>query len=461
MWSTIARFSLFDHILSKPLETMSNNDQQSDFATLFRNSAPYINAFRDKTFVVVFSGEALSGENFDALAHDFALLQSLGIRLVLVYGARPQIEKRLNEKNLSTPIHNNVRITDEQAMHCVKDAIGSVRADIEALLSMGLANSPMAGARLRVTSGNFVIAKPYGVRDGIDYLFTGEIRRIDEKAINKQLDSGSIVLLSPLGYSPTGEIFNVTAESVATATAKALNAHKLIYLTEGLDIVNELKQSVHELSLQDAEKLLQKSTDIDPDIRHILYSAIQVCRYGVRRVHIINRKTDGALLQELFTRDGVGTLVSGDLYEGTRAATIDDVSNILELIKPLEQQGVLVRRSRERLEMEIEKFIVLERDGMTVGCAALYPYESSSSAELACLVVHPDYQKHGRGENLLQFAENLAKQKNIEKLFVLSTQTSHWFKERGFAESSLDVLPMEKKQLYNYQRNSKVFIKTL
>ena len=440
---------------------MTNNEQQSEFVRLFRNSAPYINAFRGKTFVVVFSGEALLGEDFDALAHDFALLHSLGIRLVLVYGARPQIEQRLKERNHTTPMHNNVRITDEKALACVKDAVGSVRTDIEALLSLGLSNSPMAGARLRVTSGNFVMAKPYGVRDGIDHQFTGEIRRIDANAINKQLDDGSIVLLSPLGYSPTGETFNVTAESVATATAKALNAHKLIYLTEGLDLLDQQDEIVHELSLQAAENLLAKQLNLDGDIKNMLASAIQVCRHGVKRVHIINRKLDGALLQELFTLDGVGTLVSSDLYEGTRAASIDDVGNILELIKPLEQQGVLVRRSRERLEMEIDKFIVIERDGMTVGCAALYPYESASAAELACMAIHPDYQKQGRGESLLHYIENLAKQQHIKKLFVLSTQTSHWFVERGFVESSLDALPVEKKELYNYQRNSKVFIKTL
>ena len=440
---------------------MTDKDQKSDFATLFRNSAPYINAFRDKTFVVVFSGAALQGDNFDALVHDFALLQSLGIRLVLVYGARPQIEQRLSEKNLATPIHNNVRVTDEQAIHCVKDAVGSVRTEIEALLSMGLANSPMAGARLRVTSGNFVVAKPYGIHDGVDYLFTGEIRRIDAAAINRQLDEGSIVLLSPLGYSPTGEIFNVTAESVATATATALNAHKLIYLTEDLDIVNKDKQIIHQLSVQDAQTLLQDKIQTDDDIKHILNSAIEVCQQGVKRVHIINRKSDGALLQELFTRDGVGTLVSGDAYEGTRPATIEDVSNILELIKPLEQQGILVRRSRERLEVEIEQFIVMERDGMTIACAALYTYGESPVAELACLAVHADYQNKGRGEDLLKYVENLARQKKIKQLFVLSTQTSHWFKERGFSESGQEFLPVEKKKLYNYQRNSKVFVKTL
>lgn len=440
---------------------MPDQSQNQDFATLFRNSAPYINAFRNRTFVVVFSGEALLADNFDTLVHDFALLHSLGIRLVLVYGARPQINQRLKQQELSTPLHNNVRITDERALQCVKEAVGSVRTDIEALLSMGLANSPMAGARLRVTSGNFVISKPYGVRDGIDYHHTGEIRRIDAPAINKQLDDGTIVLLSPLGYSPTGEIFNVTAESVATATATALNAHKLIYLTEGLQIADDQQQAVRELSVQATQQLLESQPELSDDIRHILTSTVQVCQHGVRRVHIIDRKTDGALLQELFTRDGIGTLVNSDHYEDTRPAVIDDVPGILELIKPLEQQGVLVRRSRERLETEIDRFTVVERDGMVVACASLYPFDNSGVAELACLVVHPDYQKHGRGDTLLSYIEKLAKQQSIAQLFVLSTQTSHWFQERGFVASELDVLPVEKQAMYNYQRNSKVFIKAL
>jgi len=440
---------------------MSDQAPSKDFATLFRNSAPYINAFRGRTFVVVFSGEALLADNFDTLVHDFALLHSLGIRLVLVYGARPQIDRRLQQQGLTTPLQNNVRITDAQALQCVKEAVGSARTDIEALLSMGLANSPMAGVRLRVTSGNFVMARPYGIRDGIDYLHTGEIRRIDAAAIHKQLDDGTIVLLAPLGYSPTGEIFNVTAESVATATAMALNADKLIYLTEGLQIVDDQQQPIRELSLPATQQLLQTAADQSEDIQHILNSAIQVCQHGVRRVHIIDRKVDGALLQELFTRDGAGTLINRDHYEDTRPASIDDVPGILELIKPLEQQGALVRRSRERLETEIDKFTVVERDGMIVACAALYPMANSSMGELACLAVHPDYRKQGRGDALFTYIESLAKQQHLQQLFVLSTQTSHWFRERGFEPSEIDALPVERKAMYNYQRNSKVFIKTL
>jgi amino-acid N-acetyltransferase len=440
---------------------MSDETPQKDFAASFRDSAPYINAFRGRTFVVVFSGEALLADNFNTLVHDFALLHSLGIRLVLAYGARPQIDRRLQQQGLSTPLKNNVRITDAQALQCVKEAVGSARTDIEALLSMGLANSPMAGVRLRVTSGNFVIAKPYGIRDGIDYLHTGEIRRIDASAIHKQLDDGTIVLLSPLGYSPTGEIFNVTAESVATATAKALNADKLIYLTEGLQIIDDQQQQLRELSMPAAQQLLESKSALSEDIQHILRSAIEVCQYGVRRVHIIDRKVNGALLQELFTRDGAGTLINRDHYEDTRPAVIDDVPGILELIKPLEQQGTLVRRSRERLETEIDKFTVVERDGMIVACAALYPMANSSMGELACLAVHPDYRKQGRGDALFSYIEAQAKQQKLQQLFVLSTQTSHWFRERGFEPSDIDALPGERKAMYNYQRNSKVFIKTL
>ncbi|WP_455222191.1 amino-acid N-acetyltransferase [Kaarinaea lacus] len=440
---------------------MPDQTPPKDFATLFRNSAPYINAFRGRTFVVVFSGEALLADDFDTLAHDFALLHSLGIRLVLVYGARPQIDRRLQQQGLTTPLKNNVRITDAQALQCVKEAVGSTRADIEALLSMGLANSPMAGVKLRVTSGNFVMARPYGIRDGIDYLHTGEIRRIDAPAIHKQLDDGTIVLLAPLGYSPTGEIFNVTAESVATATAMALNADKLIYLTEGLQVVDDQQQPLRELSLPATQQLLDSTAEQNEDIQHILNSAIQVCQHGVRRVHIIDRKVEGALLQELFTRDGAGTLINRDHYEDTRPASIDDVPGILELIKPLEQEGVLVRRSRERLETEIDKFTVVERDGMIVACAALYPMVNSSMGELACLAVHPDYRKQGRGDALFSYIESLAKQQKLQQLFVLSTQTSHWFRERGFEPSELDALPGERKAMYNYQRNSRVFIKRL
>lgn len=443
------------------LETMSDSTENRNFVRQFRNSAAYINAFRGRTFVIMFSGEALKGDLLSGLIHDFALLNSLGIRLVLVHGARPQIEQRLKKQGHTSSYHKDLRVTDDSALVCVKDALGSIRLEIEALLSMGLANSPMAGARIQVASGNFVTARPCGIRDGIDLQHTGEVRRIDARAINRQLDDGAIVLLSPCGYSPTGEIFNLSAEDVAAASAMALQADKLIFLMDHKPLQDSDKKLIRELSLAQARAELSSKRKLPDDIRRIIESGLQVCSNGVRRVHLLDWHDDGALLQELFTRDGVGTLLSADLFEGVRPAAIDDVAGIIELIKPLEDNGSLVRRSRESLEMEIGNFVVIERDGMIIACAALYQYPENNSAELACLAVHERYQKSGRGDALLQHMEKLAVQQSIVRLFVLSTRTMHWFQERGFVEADINSLPVRRKELYNYQRLSKVFIRNL
>jgi amino-acid N-acetyltransferase len=431
------------------------------FVPWFRNAAPYINAFRGRTFVLVFGGEALTDDHFAGLIHDVALLNSLGIRLVLVHGSRPQVEARLKTQAKQTRFHRGLRITDDAALACVKEAVGTVRVEIEARLSMGLANSPMAGARMRVASGNVVTARPLGVHEGVDYLHTGEVRRIDAEAINHQLDQNAVVLLSPLGYSPSGEVFNLSAEDVATSAAIALHAHKVIYLAEGPGLRDARKRLTRELTFSAAQQLLDSRRKLPDDMRRILHSAVNLCLNGIPRVHILNRQSDGALLQELFTRDGVGTLISADTYDDTRQASIDDVAGILELISPLEQTDVLVRRSREHLEMEITRFTVVERDGMVIACAALNPFIDNHMAELACLAVHPDYQGAARGDALLQFIEQQAKQKGMTQLFVLSTKSSHWFLERGFKKADIKSLPMKRRALYNYRRNSKVFLKTL
>ena len=443
---------------------MSNQTGQINekaFVRWFRDSSPYINAFRGKVFVIAFGGEMLADAQFASLVHDIALLNSLGVQLVLVHGARPQIEHCLSEREADMQYVNGLRITDELALNCVKQAAGSVRVDIEALLSMGLANSPMAGADIRVVSGNFVTAQPLGVRDGVDYLHTGEVRRIDTAAIDEHLDNGAIVLLSPLGYSPTGEVFNLSAEDVATAAATHLQADKLIHLVDGKGITDNRKRLLRELTLAEAERLLAAKHKLKPGIQLSLESAVRACKAEVTRSHIINRHIDGALLLELFTRDGCGTLISAEQYEDTRKAAIEDIGGILELIKPLEDDDILVRRSRERLEMEIEHFTVVERDGMIVACAALYPSIDEHISELACLAVHPDYRKQGRGDALLQYIERNSRQLGIKQLFVLTTRTAHWFRERGFKPIDIKNLPIKRQALYNYKRKSKVFLKDI
>ncbi|MDO8890580.1 MAG: amino-acid N-acetyltransferase [Sulfurimicrobium sp.] len=431
------------------------------FVQWFRTATPYIHKFRGKTFVIAFGGEVVSEGQFVALAHDLNLLNSLGVRLVLVHGARPQIEEELTERGAEIRYVNGLRVTDEAALKCVKEAAGTVRVDIEALLSMGLANSPMAGADIRVGSGNFVTAKPMGVRNGIDLMHTGEVRKIDAIGIRRRLDQNDMVLLSPLGYSPTGEVFNLSLEDVATATAIALDADKLIFLMNTSGLVDDSGDLLRSLTTQEAETALARPKALMEDADFYLPCAIRACRHGVARVHLISRHVDGALLQELFTHEGIGTMVAEDMLETLRPATIDDVGGLLALIEPLETEGTLVRRSRERLEMEIDRFTVLEYDGLIIGCAALYPFPEEQAAELACMAVNKDYRGAGRGEALLEYMQIEALRKGFGKLFVLTTRTAHWFVERGFTEAGVETLPKAKQGLYNYQRRSKVFVKTL
>ncbi len=429
------------------------------FVRWFRDSAPYINAFRGRTFVIAFGGEMLADAQFATLVHDLALLNSLGVKLVLVHGCRPQIETRLKKRNAQLHYVNGLRITNDEALLCVKEAAGCVRQDIEALLSMGLSNSPMAGACIRVISGNFITAQPLGVREGVDYLHTGEVRRVDTTALQNVLDSNAIALLSPIGYSPTGETFNLRAEEVATRVASQLKADKLIYLLDDKGVTDNRNRLIRELTLNDAQTLLAKKHKLSDDLQRCLQAAIRACDQGVARAHLIDRNIDGALLLELFTRDGSGSLLMADPFEDTRRATLEDIGGILELIEPLEADDILVRRSREKLEIEIEHFTVVERDGTIVACAALYPFIKEKISELACLAVHPDYQAQGRGTALLNYIEKQTQQLGIRQLFVLSTRSSHWFREHGFKSSTLEKLPVKRRSLYNYQRKSKVFIK--
>ena len=431
----------------------------NEFVNWFRSSSPYIHAHRNKTFVIAFGGEAVLAADFEHHVHDFALLNSLGIRLVLVHGIRPQIDQRLPH---STPrFHKHLRITDDQALQCVKEAAGLVRVEIEALLSLGLANSPMAGAKIKVASGNFVTAKPLGVIDGIDYCHTGEVRRIDSEAIHQQLDQDNVVLISPIGYSPSGEIFNLSAEQVATAVAIALKAEKLVFLTEQ-DCLNPGNgEKIQQLTTNEVNDFLEKNPNLPETVSQPLKAAIHGCLSGIARVHLINRLQNGALLLELFTRDGIGTLISSTPFEELRPATLNDIGGILELIKPLEQQGILAKRSREKIEMEIADYFVIERDGLIIGCIALHVMLQCQSGVLACLAVHPEYRRSARANRLLDYASKKAKQQNLQKLFVLSTQTAHWFIERGFLSSDILDLPEPLKALYNPQRNSKVLCKNL
>ncbi|XNM88710.1 amino-acid N-acetyltransferase [Escherichia coli] len=439
-------------------------ERKTELVEGFRHSVPYINTHRGKTFVIMLGGEAIEHENFSSIVNDIGLLHSLGIRLVVVYGARPQIDANLAAHHHEPLYHKNIRVTDAKTLELVKQAAGTLQLDITARLSMSLNNTPLQGAHINVVSGNFIIAQPLGVDDGVDYCHSGRIRRIDEDAIHRQLDSGAIVLMGPVAVSVTGESFNLTSEEIATQLAIKLKAEKMIGFCSSQGVTNDDGDIVSELFPNEAQARVEaqeEKGDYNSGTVRFLRGAVKACRSGVRRCHLISYQEDGALLQELFSRDGIRTQIVMESAEQIRRATINDIGGILELIRPLEQQGILVRRSREQLEMEIDKFTIIQRDNTTIACAALYPFPEEKIGEMACVAVHPDYRSSSRGEVLLERIAAQAKQSGLSKLFVLTTRSIHWFQERGFTPVDIDLLPESKKQLYDYQRKSKVLMADL
>ncbi len=434
--------------------------QHAQFVDWMRSVAPYIHAFRNKTFVVGFGGEVVHQGLLNALVSDIALLQAMGIQIVLVHGSRPQVEEQMSLHGVESEFSHGMRITNARALESAKEAAGEVRLDIEAAISQGLPNTPMAHAHISVVSGNFVTARPVGILDGVDFQHTGVVRKIDAESIRQTLSSGKIVLLSPLGFSPTGEAFNLSMEDVASAAAIALRADKIVFLTETEGLLDEEGALIRELSLDDAYRLHEGGA-VTGDAGFYLKHSIRACRGGVARSHIIPYALDGSLLLELFLHDGVGTMISYENLESLREATPDDVGGILTLIEPLESDGTLVRRGRHQIERDIDHFSVIEHDGVLFGCAALYPYPTERIGEMACLTVSPEAQGSGDGERLLKRIEQRARARGLTRIFVLTTRTEHWFLKRGFVKVTVDDLPEDRRRLYNWQRKSLVLMKQL
>ncbi len=426
----------------------------------FRGAVPYIAAHRGRTMVIALAGEAARAAEFPDLMRDLAKLHALGIRVVLVYGARPQIETRLHERGLKPHYAEGLRVTDSAALEAVLDAVGRLRLHIEGLLSRSLGQPGTGNARLRVASGNFVTARPLGVRHGVDFHYTGEVRGVDTDALRALLDHEQVALVSPLGYSPTGEVFNLSGEDVATQVAIALNADKLVFLTEAGVLRDPHHGVLDQLTVPEAERILADHPDLPEELANHLKSAVDACQRRDLRVHLVDRRDDGGLLTELFTRQGIGTLVSREPLERLRPATVDDVGGIHALLAPLESEGILVHRAREHLELEIDRFQVLEADGLIIGTAALYPF-GEDAAEIACLALHADYRGSGRGDRLLTAMEGLARERGIRRVFVLTTRTAQWFQERGYTPGQVEDLPETRRRDYNRARNSRVYTRSL
>jgi amino-acid N-acetyltransferase len=439
---------------------MSSTPPES-FVRWFRQVAPYVHDFGGRTFVVAFGGELVAERaRFASFIHDINVLASLEIRLVLVHGARPQIEAEMKTKGLRSRYAQGLRVTDDAALTAVKHAAGVLRVEIEALLSQGRPNSPMARAQIRVASGNYITARPIGVRKGVDFQFAGAVRRVDAAALASQLDVADIVLVPHLGYSLTGDVFNLAWEDVAESVAVALKADKLLMYTDKLPATKK-GATISELTADEAATLAARPGALTPQAARALEHLGRAVKAGVGRGHLITRRAEGSMLLELFTHAGVGTMITADAVEKLRPAKIEDVRGILSLIEPLEAEGTLVKRSRELLEAEIGNFLVVEHDGAIVGCAALYPFPEEKSAEFACLAVRHDYRDAGYGERLLAACQERAKGLKLRKLFALTTHAEHWFLEQDFRATDVTALPSRRQELYNWKRGSKVFLKRI
>lgn len=440
------------------------------FVPWFRSVAPYIHKFRNQTFVVGVCGEAIAAGKLPHIAQDLALIQSMGVKIVLVHGFRPQVNEQLKAKGHAAKYSHGMRITDEVALDSAQEAAGQLRYEIEAAFSQGLPNTPMAGSTVRVISGNFITARPVGILDGVDFKHSGMVRKVDTGAIGRVLDFGAMVLLSPFGFSPTGEAFNLTMEEVATSVAIALQADKLIFITEipgihvkPLEAEGDNNPIDTELPLAAAEQLLATLApgERPTDTAFYLQHCVKACKAGVERSHIIPFAIDGSLLLEIYVHDGIGTMVVDEKLENLREATADDVGGILQLIEPFEKDGTLVKRSRTEIERDADHYTIVEHDGVIFACAALYPYPEGKTGEMAALTVSPQSQSQGDGEKILKRIEQRARAAGLQSIFVLTTRTMHWFIKRGFVQVDPEWLPEARKRKYNWDRRSQVLVKKL
>ena len=440
------------------------------FVPWFRSVAPYIHKFRHQTFVVGLTGEAIAAGKLHSIAQDLAMIKAMGVKIVLVHGFRPQVNEQLQAKGHQAKYSHGIRITDSVALDCAQEAAGQLRFEIEAAFSQGLPNTPMAGSTVRVISGNFVTSRPVGIVDGVDFEHSGLVRKVDVAGIQRALDMDALVLLSPFGFSPTGEAFNLSMEEVATSVAIALKADKLLFLSEvpGIRTDPEAPEGEDnpidtELPLAQAKQLLARvpPSQRPTDTAFYLQHCVKACQGGVERSHIIPFAVDGALLLEIYVHDGIGTMVVDEKLEELREATADDVGGILQLIEPFEKDGTLVKRDRTEIERDIANYTIIEHDGVIFGCAALYPYPEKRTAEMAAVTVSPQSQGTGDGEKLLKRIEQRARNLGLESIFVLTTRTMHWFIKRGFVVVDPEWLPDARKRKYNWDRRSQVLVKKL
>lgn len=435
------------------------------FVRTFRESSPYINAFSDRVFVFHIPGALVTEPLFGSIMEDIALMRIVGIKLVLVLGPSHQVEARLASEGLDSNFHAGRRVTDDRTLRLVTEASGNLQFEIESMLSRGVVNMPSI-SKLSIVTSNFYTAKPLGVIEGCDYGSTGVVRKFDVEAMTTRLNEGDILILRNIAASPSGQLFNCQSEDVAGSCAAAIKAEKLIFLAgpESNAIHDKgVGKAIHYLPISTASRFLATHAgELPSQFNRVLETSVRALEGGVTRAHLLDRTIDGVLLMEVFHRDGVGLMISRDLYEGIRKAKVSDVLGIEKIVQPLTEQGILVPRGRATIETDLKKFIVVERDGMVIACLSLSVMADDPAwAELGCLAVHESYRRLGKGDSMLNYTESLAFARGVRNLFILSTSSFQWFVERGFSEVSIDRLPVSRQKRYNSKRNSKIYFKML
>ena len=442
-----------------PEESSSLNYKK--LVSWFRQAVPYINIHKDKTFIISLSSEATLHKNIETIIHDIALLNSLGARIIIIHGISSHLQKKIETNNLDNIFVNEIRISDKKIIKAAIECASIVRSELETQLSTSLKNTALYKNKIKIASANVITAKPLGVINGVDMLFTGTVRKIETESITRLLDLGNIVLLSPLGLSPSGETFNIPHEEVSSQIAISLKANKLIYFTDQNGLFTKDNKLIREASIETAQEIIINYSK--QSFKKFVKASINAVNAGVPRVHLMSYEHDGALLQELYTIDGIGTLILKNDFERIREANKNDISSISEMISPLENEGILVKRNHENLLNELSFFSVVERENIITAVGALYIYQDKNCkiGEIACLTTHQNYRNKNQGKKLLSYLEKKAKSSSLNLIFILTTQTADWFIDQVYNQGNIDDLPLEKKSLYNYQRNSKIFIKKL
>jgi len=430
------------------------NDFVWEDVRVLREALPYITRFAGEIFVIKFGGETLVGHNFIQMLPDIALLRSVGIRIVLIHGANPQIEAVSRVYGQKSKKRKGIRITDEKTMAVVQQASSSVTQKI--LASFSALNKTKF--YLKGFVGNVVKACSLGIINETDYQFTGKVESIETGTLLEVLDDNFIPILSPLGMDDLGTVFNINADSLAVEVAVALQARKLIFLTN-VDGVMENGELIQELTPHQARELLSKKNVVTGGMIPKLEACIASCENGVRRAHLLNYKREGIILLEVLSQHGLGTMVNANPYKNIRKAILADVESLMNLTSPMMDSGMLIKRTWNEYEAGIHEFVVFEKDTLVSGCGALRVFRGRQTGEIYCLAVDEKVRDRGYATEIIEYLENQARERGVKTLFTLSRGTQEWFLQRGFTYTSAKKLPPDRP--FDPTRKSKILKKVI